>query len=178
MEVLHEGYAVPFLSVPPLSNPHHPALVFSPVHQGESLEVGNSGSAAKGCNRACFPDSGVPQPLVRGDQGIWWLETNYISVHSQQLRGEDPFQDGDHPVGAVFCASQRLDGHGGSEGLLPSGSNSSCKSQVSAVLGRGQGLAVSGLMFRSHHSASSLHPGNGSCVVDPSLVRGENFTLP
>ena len=170
---------VPFLSIPPFSQtPHLPAFVFSPFHQGESLGVGDSGSAAKGCSRAYVPDSGVLQPHVRSDQGVWWLETNFRFVHLQQLRGEDPFQDGDHPIGATFCRSQRLDGHSGSEGRLPSGSDTSCELQVSAVRGRGQGLAVSGLMFRPHHSASSINPGNGSCVVSPSPVRSEDFTLP
>ena len=106
------------------------------------------------------------------------MEANHRSFHSQQIRGKNLVSDGDHPVGTAHVASQQLDGHGGSVGHLPSGSSSSCESQIFVVRGRGQGLAVSGLMFRSHHGALSLHSGYGSGVVNPSPIRGENFTFP
>ena len=136
----------------------HPSFVLSPVHQGESAGVRDSGSVAQRCNRASIPDSGVLQPHVHGDQGVRWVEAHYRPLHCEQLCGENPLPDGDHSVGFSVHSTERLDGFGGPEGRLPSGSYSSFKSlpsgsyssfesQVHAVCSRGQNLAVSGSMF-------------------------------
>ena len=55
------------LASPSFLVPYNPAFLLSPVHQGESFGVGDPGSVAEGCNRACSPVFGVLQPHVRGD---------------------------------------------------------------------------------------------------------------
>ena len=130
---------------------HNPAFLLSPVNQGESLEVGDSGSVAEGCDRTCFPVFGVLQPHVCGDQGVRGLETDYRSVSSKSFCGKYPVQDGDHSVGTSFDPRVRLDGFSGSQGCVPSSSSASFERQVSAVRGRGQDVAVSSLVLRLHH---------------------------
>ena len=139
----------------------HPPCILSPVHQGESAGVRDSGSVAQRCNRAGVPDSEVLQPHVRGEQGVQRVEVHHQPLHSEQLCGENPLPDGDHPVGSSVHSTERLDGFGGPDGRLPSGSYSYFKSQVPAVCGGGQNLAVSGFMFWPHHGASGFHQGNG-----------------
>ena len=126
----------------------NPAFLLSPVHQGKSLGVEDSGSVAEGCDRACFPVFGVLQLHVRGDQGVRGLEADYRSVGSKSFCGKDPVQDGDHSVGTLFDPPVQLDGFSGSQGCVPSSSSASFKLQVSAVRGRGQDVAVSSLVLR------------------------------
>ena len=125
----------------------HSPFILSPVHQGESAGVGGSVSVAHRCNRASVPDSAVLQPHVRGDQGVQRVEAHHRPLLSEQLCGENPLLHGDHPVGSSVHSAERLDGFGIHEGCLPSGSYSSFKSQIPAVCGGGQNLAVSGSCF-------------------------------
>ena len=149
---------------------HNPAFLLSPVHQGESLGVGDSGSVAEGCDRACFPVFGVLQPHVRGDQGARGPEADYRSVGSKSFCGKDSIQEGDHSVGNSFDPPVRLDHFSGSQGCVPSSSSASFEPQVSAVCGRGQDVAVSSLVLRPHHGASGVHQGNDSAFsLSPSF---------
>ena len=57
------------------ADPCHFAFVISPVHQGEGLGGGDSGSSVQGSSRACFSVSMVLQLYVCGNQGIRRMET-------------------------------------------------------------------------------------------------------
>ena len=99
VQVLREGYVVPFHTPPPLSQVPVTLHSYSPQSiKGRALESGDSGSVAQGCNRASVPDFGVLQSHVRGDQGVRWVEAHHRPLHFEQLCGENPLLDGDNPV--------------------------------------------------------------------------------
>ena len=137
----------------------HPSFVLSPVHQGESAGVGDSGSVAQRCNRAGVHDSGVLQSHVCSDQGVRRVEARHRPLHPEQLCGENPLPDGDHSVGSSVNSSERLDVFSEPEGRLPSGSDSSFESLVPAGCSGGQNLAVSGSFFLASPQRLRFSPG-------------------
>ena len=154
-----------------LSDSHLSALLLSPVHQGESPEVGDSGSVAEWNNRTCLPDFGVLQPHIRGNQGVCRLEADHRFLDSESFHCKDPTLDGDHPVGIALSSSWRVDGLGGPQRLVSSRSSSSFKPQISAIHGSGQSVTIPHFVLWLHRSASSVYQGNGSGISLSSLFR-------
>ena len=170
MEVLREGYAIPFHVLPPLSPT--PIILDSyspPVCQREGFGRGDSGSSPQGSGGACTSNSRLLQLHVCRDQSYRGLAADHRPLNSEPECGSDSFSDGDISDGSACCPQERLDGLHRSEGCVPSDPDPPCVSQVPQVHSRREDLAVPGPLLRSVHSSTGVHAGDGTCVrVPPS----------
>ena len=105
VQVLREGYVVPFHTPPPLSQVPVTLHSYSPQSiKGRVLKL-EIQDVAQGCNRTGVPDSGILQPHFLGDQGVWRVEAHHRPLHSEQLCDENPLPDGDYLVGSSVHSS-------------------------------------------------------------------------
>ena len=157
VEVLREGYVIPF-RMPPLLSPT-PIILdsYSPQSQGEGFGQGDSGSSPQGSGGACASDSGLLQPHDCSDQGYGWLAADHQPVNSEPECGSDSFSDGNISDGSPCCPQERLDGLHRFEGCVPSDPNPPCVTQVSQVHSRREDLAVLGPLLWSVHSPTGVH---------------------
>ena len=151
----------------PVRDSHTHGFVLSPIHQGEGLGGGDSGSLPQGSGGACVIFSGLLQPDVCRHQGIGRMETDHQPLHSEPVSGSDVFSGGDCSDGPSFGAEERLDGLRRSERRVPSDPDPPCELQVSQVHSRRQDLAVSGSVFQSVHGATGVYSHDGTCVGLP-----------
>ena len=162
MEVLREGYAIPFRMPPPLS----PTLItldsYSPQSiKGRALEEEIQALRRKGAVEPAPPNPGFYSRM--------FVVTNYRPVHDEPECGPDSFSDRDFSDSSSFCAEERLDGLHRYERCLPSDSDPPCTPQIPQVHSRREVLAVPGPQLRSVHSPTGFHSRDGSCVgVPPS----------
>ena len=103
--MLREGYCLPFLSTPPLSNVPIPLPSYSPTSiKGAALEEVTLGLIAKGAvELAPFPFSWLLLPSVRSVEDLGVLASSHRPFPSQSLCGRVPLSDGDHSVCAPVC---------------------------------------------------------------------------
>ena len=155
LEVLREGYRIPFRRAPTLSR--------EPIPPGQSLGAGSGVSAPEGSHRAGSTSfSRLLQPSVCGDEGLGVVASGNRPFSFESQGVEDTVQDGYYPVHSVVSPQRGLDGLHRSQRCLSSDSNPSGFQEVSEVYGLRQGLSVQGPLLRSVHGSAGLHPGHGS----------------
>ena len=170
MEVLREGYAIPFRIRPPLSPTPIILDSYSPQSvKGRALDEEIQALRRKGAVE--------PAPLTQGFFSRMFVVTKATGgwrpiIDLSTLKsgcGSDSFSDGDISDGSACCPQERLDGLHRSEGCVPSDLDPPCVSQVSQVHSQREDLAVPGPLLWSVHSSTGVHLGDGTCVrVPPS----------
>ena len=165
VEVLREGYRIPFLCSPPLSDVPIPMPSYNPLStKGVGLGEVTQALIAKGSvELAPLPSPGFYSRLFLVWKSLGVVETSHRSLDSQPLRGRVTFPDGDHPVCPPVCTSGRLDGLHQSLGGLPSGSSSSGISPLPSLCDKWPGLPVHSSVFWPLHGSAGFIPGHGSC---------------
>ena len=158
VEVLREGYAIPFRMPPPLSSTPIILDSYSPQSvKGRALDEEIQTLLRKGAVE--------PEPPTLGFFSRMFVVTN---KHEPEC-GLDSFSDGDVSDGSACCPQERLDGLHKSEGCVPSDPDPPCVSQVSQVHSRREDLAVPGPLLWSVNSSAGVHSCDGTCVrVPPS----------
>ena len=164
VEVLREGYVIPFRMPPPLSPIPIILDSYSPQSvKGRALDEAIQALSHKGVVE--------PAPPTPGFFSRMFVVTNnkHRPVHPEPECGSDLFSDGDISDGSARCSQERLDCLHRSEGCLPSDPDPPCVSQVPQVHSRREDLAVPGPLLRSVHSPTGVHSCDGTCVrVPPS----------
>ena len=170
MEVLREGYAIPFRILPPLSPTPIILNSYSPQSvKGRALDEEIQALRRKGAVEPAPPTPGffsrmfVVTKATGGWRPIIDLSTLNLDVDRTPFRMETSQ--------TVLRAVRRngLDGLHRSEGCVPSDPDPPCISQVSQVHSRREDLAIPGPLLRSVHSSTGVHAGDGTCVrVPPS----------
>ena len=170
MEVLREGYAIPFCMPPPLS----PTPIFldsySPQSvKGRALDEEIQALRCKGAMEPAPPTPGFFSRMFVVTKAMGGLAADHRPVNSEPECGSDSFSDGGISEGCACCPQERLDGLHRSEGCIPSDPDPPCVTQVSQVHSRRKDLAVPGPLLRSVHSPTGVHSCDGTCVrVPPS----------
>ena len=155
VEVLKEGYAIPFRMQPPLSPTPIILDLYSPQSvKGRALEEEIPALLRKGAVEPASPTPGFYSRM-------------FVVTNPEPECGSDSFSDGDLSDGSALCLQERLDGLHRSEGCLPSDSNPPCVSQVPQVHSRREDLAVQGPLLRSVHGSTGVHSRDGSCAGIP-----------
>ena len=164
MEVLKEGYAIPFCIQPPLS----PTPIILDSYSPQSVKVRALEEEIHALRHKGAVEPAPPTPdfyshmfVVTKATGGWRL------VHPESECGSDSFSDGDLSDGSALCSQERLDGLHRSEGCLPSDPDPPCVSQVPQVHSRREDLAVPGPLLRSVHGSTGVHSCDGTCVGIP-----------
>ena len=180
MEVLREGYRIPFLRPPPLSTEPIPMPSYAPTSiKGAALEEVTLALIAKGAvELAPLPSPGFYSRLfvVWKTSGV--VETGHRPVSPQPLRGCFTLPHGDHPVRSSVCPSGGLDGLHRPSGSVSAGSCPSGISSLPPLCGTWPLLPVQSAVFWSVHGPSGLHSGYGSCICDSSFLRYPYASLP
>ena len=178
VEVLGEGYVIPFRMPPSLSPTPIVLDSYSPQSvKGRALEEEIQALRRKGAVESAPPTPGFYSRMFVVTKATGGLEADYRPVHPEPERGSDSFSDGDILDGSSFCAEERLDGLHRSEGCFPSDSDPSCVSQVSQVHSLREDLAVLGPLLWSVHSPTGLHSHDGSCVGVPPSARSSDASV-
>ena len=141
MEVLREGYRIPFWRAPTLSI----FRLIAPIPSGAKPSF-----------------SRLLQPSVCGDEGLGVVAAGNRPFSFESQGVEDTVQDGDYPAHSVVSLQRGLDGLHRPQRCLSSDSNPSGFQEVSEVHGLRQGLSVQGPLLQSVHGSTGLHPGHGS----------------
>ena len=163
MEVLREGYHIPFRRAPTLSREPIPFSAYCPNSiRGKALgqEVE---SAPEGSHRAGSTSfSRLLQPSFCSNEGLGVVASGNRSFTFEPQGVEDTVQDGDYPVHSVVSPQRGLDGLHRSQRCLSSDPNLSGFQEVSEVHDLRQGLSVQGPLLRAVHGSAGLHAGHGS----------------
>ena len=176
---VEEGIFHSFLNHSPTVQGSDPRVQLLPqFHQGESFGGGDSGSYRQGGCGTRVSFSGLLQSHLCGDEGLGNLAPHHRSVHFEQVCHGDQVQDGDCPVGSVFCETGRLDGISGPEGRVSSGPGPSGEQAFSEVRELRSGLPVQSFVLWPDNLSPGLHEGDGSCLVDSPCPGGKNVALP
>ena len=174
MEVLREGYRIPFLRPPPLSV--EPMPWYAPTSiKGAALKEVTLALIAKGAvELAALPSLGFYSRLFV----VWKTLGSWLPVSPQSLRGRFALPHGDHPVCSSVCPTGGLDGLHRPSGGVSSGSCSSGISSLPALCGSWPHFPVQSAVLRSVHVPPGLHPGYGSCVSYSSFLGYPYASLP
>ena len=161
VEVLREGYAIPFRMPPPLSPTPIMLDSYSPQSvKGRPLDEEIQALRHKGTVEPAPPTPGFFSRMLVAD---------HRPLNSEPRCGSDSFSDGDISDGSACCPQERLNGLHRSEGCVLSDPDPPCVSQVSQVHSWREDLAVPGPLLRSVHSSAGVHSFDGTCVrVPPS----------
>ena len=171
VEVLKEGYAIPFRMPPPLSSTPIIMDSYSPQSvKGRALDEEIHALHLKG---AVEPAPPTPVFFSR----MFVVAADHRPVHPEPECGSDLFSDGDISDGSALCSHKRLDGLYRSEGCLPSDPDPHCVSQVPQVHSRREDLAVPGPLLRSVHSLTGVHSCDDSCVGFPPSARNPDASV-
>ena len=175
MEVLREGYAIPFRMPPPLSPT--PIILDSYSPQSVKGRALDKEIQALRCKGAVEPAPPTPTPGFFSRMFVV-TEADHRPVNSEPECGWDPFSDGDISDGSVCCTQEQLGGLHRSEGCVPSDPNPPCVAQVPQVHSRREDLAVPGPLLRSVHSTTGVHSCDGTCVrVPPSAGNLDDWLI-
>ena len=180
MEVLREGYRIPFHCPPPLSTEPIPMPSYNPSStKGVALEEVTLDLIAKGAvELAPLPSLRLLQPSVRGLENLRVVASGHRSPDPQSLRGCVTLPDGDHSVSPPFRPSGRLDGLHRSSGSLLAGSGTSGIASLPPLCGLWPSISVQGVVFRPIHGPAGFHTGHGSCFCHPPLAGYPLASLP
>ena len=180
MEVLREGYRIPFLRPPPsVCGPDPHAFVCPYFHQGDCSRGGHPGVDCQGCCGACSSSlSRLLQPPVCGLEDLGVVAAGHRPVPPQSLRGRFALLHGDHPVCSSVCPAGGLDGLHRSSGDISSGFCASGISSLPALCGSWPHLPIQSVVLRSVHGPAGLHSGYGSCVRYSSFLGYPYASLP
>ena len=135
MEVLKEGYAIPFRMPPPLSPTPVILDLYSPQPvKGRALDEEIQALRRKGAVEPAPPNPGffslmfvVTKATGGGGGGV--LEADHRPLNSEPECGSDSVPDGDISDGFACYPQGRLDGIHISEGCIPSDPDPPCVSQ-------------------------------------------------
>ena len=184
VEVLREGYRIPFLRPPASSSvcgPHPHAFVCPYFHQGAALEEVTLALIAKGAVELASCSSSLSQLLqqpVCGLEDLGVMATGHRPVSPQSLHGRFALPHGDHPVCSSVCPAGGLAGLHRSSGGVSSGSCASGISLLPALCGSWPHLPIQSVVLRSVHGPAGLHSGYGSCVRYSSFFGYPYASLP
>ena len=149
MEVLQEGYRIPFRGGPHFIQGTHPLYgLLSSYHPGQSLDAGGGVSAPEGSHRvgsAFF--AGLLQPLICSHEGLGVVAASNRSFTVESQGTQNTIQDGDSPICSVVSSQWRLDGLHRSKGCISSSSNASGIQKVPSVHGIRQSLPIQGSLL-------------------------------
>ena len=136
MEVLKEGYAIPFRMPPPLSSTPIILDSYSPQSvKGRALDEEIQALRSKGAVEPAPPTPGFFSRMFVVTKATGGLVADHRPVHPEPECGSNLFSDGDISDGSARCSQERLDGLHRSEGCLPSDPDPPCVSQVPQVPG-------------------------------------------
>ena len=162
LEVLREGYAIPFCMPPPLSPTPIILDSYSPQSvKGRALDKEIQALRCKGAVEPAPPTPGFFSRM------FVVTKADHRPLNSELGCGSDSFSDGDISDSSACCPQKRLDDYHRSEGCVPSDPDPPCVSQVSQVHSRREDLAVPGPPLRSVHSSAGVHSCDGTCVSVP-----------
>ena len=180
MEVLREGYRIPFLMASSSVCGTHPhAFVCPYFHQRGCARGGHPGFDCQGCCGACSSSiSRLLQPPVCGLEDLGVVATCHRPVSPQLLRGRFRLPHGYHPVCSSVCPTGGLDGLHQPSGGVSSGSCSSGILSLPALCGSWPHLPVQSAVLRSVHGSAGLHSSYGSCVRYSSFLGYPYASLP
>ena len=162
MEVLREGYAIPFRMPPPLS----PTPIILDSYSPRSVKGRALDEEIQALHRKGAVEPAPPTPGFFSRRFVV-TKADHRPVDSEPECGSDSFPDGDISDGSVCCSQERLDCLHRSEGCVPSDPNPPCVTQVSQVHSRREDLAVPGPLLRSVHSLTGVHSCDVTCVRIP-----------
>ena len=163
MEVLREGYSIPFQRAPILSREPIPFRLIVPTPSGESLGAGGGVTDPEGSHRTSSTSvTGLLQPFICDDEGLGVVATSDRSFSFEPPGVEDAFQDGDSPVHSVVSPQGGLDGLHRPQRGISSDSNPSGIPKISKVHGLREGIPIQDRLFWSGHGSTGLHAGHGS----------------
>ena len=166
VEVLREGYNIPFRRAPTLSREPIPFSAYCPNSiRGKALVQEVESLLQKGAiELAPLPSLGYYSRLfvVMKASGSW---RPVIDLSFEPQGGEDTFQDGDSPVHSVVGLQRGLDGLHRSQRCLSSDSNTSRIQKISEVHGLREGLPIQGPLLWSVHGSAGLHAGHGDWLI-------------
>ena len=171
VEVLREGYRIPFLGHPPLSPVPIPMPSYNPLStKGVALEEVTLDLVTKGAvELAPLPSPGFYSPSVCRVEDLGVVASSHRPLHPQSLRGCVALSDGDHPVCSPFCSSGRLDGLHRSSGGVPPGSGSSGVSSLPPLCVQWSSLPIQCAVLWPIHGSTGLLSGHGSCFCHSPL---------
>ena len=107
VEVVREGYVVPFHTAPLLSQTPITLHWYSPQSvKGRALGSEIQALLQKGAVEPASPSPGYYSRMFIGDQGVQGLETDNRPFYSQPFCCKDPLPDGDYSVGSAFGVSR------------------------------------------------------------------------
>ena len=156
MEVLREGYKIPFRRAPILSREPIP-------FPGQGLGAGSGVFVLEGSYRAGSTSfTGLLQPVICDNEGLGVVATSDRPFPVEPPGVQNTVQDGDFPVHSVVSPQGGLDGLRGPQGCLFSNSSSSGIQEISKDHGPRECLPIQGPLFRSIYGPAGLHAGHGS----------------
>ena len=166
VEVLREGYRIPFLRPPPLSMELIPMPSYAPTSiKGAALgEVTLPLIATGAVEFAPLPSPGFSSPRFSGLEDLGVMASSHRPVHAHSLRGHFPLSPGTHPVCSHVSPSGGLDGLRRSSGGVSSGSCASGISSLPVLCGSWSHLPIQCVVLRSVHGPAGLPSGYGSCI--------------
>ena len=164
VEVLRDGYCLPFLSTPPLSTAPIPMPSYSPTSiKGAALEEVTLGLVVKGAvELAPLPSPGFYSRLFV----VWKTSGSWRPVidlsHLNRLVDVCPFQM--ETIQSVLLSVRRgLDGLHRSERSVSSSAGSSCFSSFSSLRVQRPSLSIQSTVLWPLHGSAGFHQGHGSC---------------
>ena len=166
MEVLKEGYLIPFSSLSFLSQDPIPFTSYSL----DSSQRDFVSHRERGGRVSSFL-SGLLQPHVHRLEGVGLLETYNRPVLLEQVCSRR------RPVSSPCSLEGRLDGFHRPEGRASSGPRPLGEPKVLSVCSVQESLSVQGPLFWSLHGPPSVYQGHGSGISHASQPRHLDFEI-
>ena len=112
VEVLREGYCIPFRRAPTLSGEPIPYTAYCPhTIRGKALAQEVESLLQEGSHRAGSASfAGLLQPLVCSHEGLGVMAASNRSLAFEPQSAQDTVQDGDSPIHSVVSPQGGLDG--------------------------------------------------------------------
>ena len=130
MQVLREGYCIPFVERPPVSESPIAFASYLTSSERKSFGGGDTDSSQEGSSRVRTSRPRVLQPHICSCQSQGRVSSSDRLIISQQVHSQGEIPNGDQQFGAVGDSEEQLDDVSGSAGCLLSDSDSSRKQEV------------------------------------------------